>query len=197
MFAFVCVWLCGLRCRTASSQQTIYSKVPPHAGVSFKLILQSQSNRSVFNRTWQKSKENNIIHRVLRLDKWHSACNMLYVFFSRHTDVRVCVCLCVCVCVCVCVCEWVSVKEKESVWVHLSVCVCTRVCILAYACVCTHISVRVCAWVRACWCVMGVCGCVGVVVCGCLRDCVCVRVRVCVCVCVCVFARSRARIRIG
>jgi len=70
--------------------------------------------------------------------------------------------------------------------------VCTRVCILAYACVCTHISVRVCAWVRACWRVMGVCGCVGVVVCGCLRDCVCVRVRVCVCV----FARSRARIQI-
>ena len=70
MFAFVCLCLCVLSCRTASSQQTIHSQVQPIAfGVSFNLILQSQSNPSVFNRTWQKTKENNIIHRVLRLEK--------------------------------------------------------------------------------------------------------------------------------
>ena len=70
MFAFVCLCLCVLNCRTASSQQMIYSQVQPLTfGVSFNLILQSQSNPSVFNRTWQKRKENNIIHRVLRLEK--------------------------------------------------------------------------------------------------------------------------------
>jgi len=63
----VCVFVraCVRQCVCVGAQPIIF-------GVSFKLNLQSQSQRYLFNGTWQKGHK---INWDLRLKKWHSKCN--------------------------------------------------------------------------------------------------------------------------